>query len=237
MAAQVTETTNEGLKRGYKVVVPAADIEERVTTRLTEVARTARMPGFRPGKVPVSLLRKTYGNAVMGEVLEATVNESSQSALADKDFRPVSQPKIEIEKFEEGADLEYTIELEIFPEISLADFGKLKLERFKVPATDEQIDGAIEQMANSRKESKPITEARKIATGDVAIIDFVGRVDGEEFAGGKADGYSLELGSGAFIPGFEEQIVGHDAGDKFDVNVTFRRTIRRPWPARRPCSK
>lgn len=221
MAAQVTETTNEGLKRGYKVIVPAADIEEKVTSRLTEVARTARMPGFRPGRVPVSLLRKTYGNAVMGEVLEATVNESSQSALADKDFRPVTQPKIEIEKFEEGADLEYTMELEIFPDISLADFAKLKLERFKVPATDEQIDGAIEQMANSRKESKPITDARKIANGDVAIIDFVGRVDGEEFAGGKAEGYSLELGSGAFIPGFEEQIVGYDAGDKFDVNVTF----------------
>jgi len=218
---QVTETTNEGLKRGYKIVVPAADIEEKVTTRLTEIAKTANMPGFRPGKVPVALLRKNYGDAIMGEILEQAVNESSQSAITDNELRPVTQPKIEIDKFENGEDLEYTIELEVFPEIELTDFAALKLDRYKVPADEEQVNATIEQMASSQKETKPLEEDRPAQNGDIAVIDFVGRVDGEEFPGGKADGYSLDLGSGSFVPGFEDQVVGKNVGETFDVNVTF----------------
>ncbi len=218
---QVTEINNEGLKRAYKVVVPAADIEEKLTARLGEIAKSARLPGFRPGKVPVSLLKKTYGNAVMGEVLEQTVNESSQSAISDHELRPVSQPKIEIDKFEDGEDLEYSIELEVFPEISLTDFSKLKLDRFKVPSDEDQVNTTLEQMAASQKETKPIEEARPAQSGDVAVIDFIGRVDGEEFAGGKADGYSLDIGSGSFVPGFEDQVIGHSVGETFDVTVTF----------------
>ena len=140
---EITETKNEGLKRAYKIIVPAADIELRMASRLGEIARTARMPGFRPGKVPVHLLRKTHGNAVMGEVLEQTVSESSQSAISENDLRPVAQPKIEIDKFEDGEDLEYTIELEIFPEITLTDFSSLKLERLKVSANEEKIDADV----------------------------------------------------------------------------------------------
>ena len=218
---QVIETTNDGLKRGYKIVVPAADIEAKVTTRLTEIAKTANMPGFRPGKVPVALLRKNYGDAVMGEILEMTVNESSQSAITDNDLRPVSQPKIEIDKFETGEDLEYTIQLEVFPDIELTDFSALKINRYKVPADEEQVNATIEQMAASQKETKPLEEERPAQNGDIAVIDFIGRVDGEEFAGGKADGYSLDLGSGSFVPGFEDQVVGKNVGETFDVNVTF----------------
>ena len=218
---QVTETTKQGLKRAYRVVVPASDIEEKLTVRLGEIAKSARMPGFRPGKVPVGLLKKTHGNAVMGEVLEQTVNESSQSAISDHDLRPVSQPKIEIVKFEDGADLEYSIELEVFPEISLTDFSKLKLDRFKVPADEEQVNATLEQMAASQKETKLVEKSRPTQRGDVAIIDFVGRVDGEEFAGGKADGYALDIGSGSFVPGFEDQVIGHSVGETFNVNVTF----------------
>ena len=147
---QVTETKNEGLIREYKVVVPAADIEARLTDRLGEIARTARMPGFRPGKVPVNLLRKTHGNAVMGEVLEQTVNESSQSTISDKELRPVAQPKIEIDNFEDGEDLEYTIEVEVFPEITITDFSSIKLERLKVRADEEKVDAAIQQIAKSQ---------------------------------------------------------------------------------------
>ena len=218
---QVTETTNEGLKRAYKVVVPAADIEKKLTARLGEIAKSARMPGFRPGKVPVGLLKKTHGNAVMGEVLELTVNESSQNAMKNHELRPVSQPKIEIENFEDGQDLEYSIELEVFPEITLTDFSKLKLDRFKVPADEGQVNATLEQMAASQKETRPVKKPRPAQSGDVAVIDFVGRVDGEEFAGGKADGYSLDLGSGSFVPGFEEQVIGHSVGETFDVSVTF----------------
>lgn len=218
---QVTETTNEGLKRAYKIVVPASDIEEKLVARLTEIAATIRMPGFRPGKVPVHLLRKTHGGAVMGEILEQTVNQSSQSTISDKELRPVVQPKIEIDKFDEGGDLEYTMEMEVFPTIELTDFAKIKMERLKVPADEEQVNQIIDQMASGQKESKPVEKNRPVESGDVAVIDFTGSVDGEEFAGGKAEDYSLDIGSGTFIPGFEEQIIGHEVGDAFDVKVTF----------------
>jgi len=218
---QVTETSNEGLKRAYKIIVPAADIEEKITARLTEIAATIRMPGFRPGKVPVNLLRKQHGQAIMGEILEATVGESSQKTITDNDLRPVAQPKIEIDKFDEGEDLEYSIELEVFPDIELTDFSKLKLKRMKVPADEKQVDEMIGQMADGHKDSKPVEKARKITSGDVAVIDFTGSVDGENFIGGKAEDYGLEIGSSSFIPGFEEQIIGKDVGDEFDVNITF----------------
>jgi trigger factor len=218
---QVTETTNKGLKRAYKIVVPAADIEVKINDRLAQIAQTANMPGFRPGKVPVSLLKKTHGQAIMGEVLEMTVGESSQQTIAKKELRPVAQPKIEIDKFDEGGDLEYSIELEVFPEIELTDFSKLKLERLKVPANEEQVDEIISQMADGQKDSKPVEKNRPIASGDVAIIDFTGSVDGEEFAGGKAEDYGLEIGSGSFIPGFEDQIIGKEVGDELEVKVTF----------------
>ena len=218
---QVTEKSKEGLKRTYDVIVSASDIEEKINARLIQIAQTANMPGFRPGKVPVSLLKKTHGQAIMGEMLEKTVNESSQEVMTEKELRPVSQPKIEIKKFDEGSDLEYSIELEVFPEISLIDFSKLKLERMKVPADEKQVDEMISQMSAGQKDSKPIKKDRPVATGDVAVIDFTGSVDGEEFAGGQSENYGLEIGSGSFIPGFEEQIIGKSVGDEFDVNVTF----------------
>ena len=218
---QVTETINDGLKREYKVVVPAADIEEKLTARLGEIAKTARMPGFRPGKIPVSLLKKTYGDAVMGEVIEQAVNESSQNTISTREIRPVTQPKIEIEKFENGKDLEYKIELEVFPEISVTDFSEIKLDRYKVPADQDQVDATLKQMADNQKETKPIEESRPAKTGDVVVIDFIGRVDGKEFNGGKADGYHLDLGSASFVPGFEDQVVGRSIGETFDVTVTF----------------
>ncbi|HIF58650.1 MAG TPA: trigger factor [Rhodospirillales bacterium] len=218
---QVIETNNEGLERAYKVIVSAPDIEEKINTRLTQIAQTANMPGFRPGKVPVSLLKKTHGQAIMGEVLEKTVNESSQQVMVEKELRPVSQPKIEIEKFDEGSDLEYSIQLEVFPEIVLTDFSQLKLERVKVPADEKQVDEMISQMASGQKDSKPAEKNRPISSGDVVVIDFTGSVDGEEFSGGQSEDYSLEIGSGSFIPGFEEQLIGKEVGGEFDVNVTF----------------
>jgi trigger factor len=218
---QVTEKIKEGLKRSYDVVISAGDLEEKINDRLNQIAQTANMPGFRPGKVPASLLKKTHGQAIMGEVLEKTVNESSQKVMVEKELRPVSQPKIEIQKFDEGSDLEYSIELEIFPEISLIDFSKLKLERMKVAADEKQVDEMISQMSAGQKDSKPVKKDRPVASGDVAVIDFIGSVDGEKFAGGQSEDYGLEIGSGSFIPGFEEQIIGKSVGDEFDVNVTF----------------
>lgn len=218
---QVSETKSEGLSREFSVSLPASEIEEKISHRLKEIAQTAQLPGFRPGKVPVSMLRKRYGPSIMGEILEKAVGDSSQQAMAENDIRPAMQPEIEITSFDEGKDLEYTIKVECLPEIKPVDFSKIKLERL-VPTPDEkEVQTALENIAASNKTSTPITKKRKSKSGDVVVIDFVGSVDGEEFPGGKADGYELELGSNSFIPGFEDQLIGKNAGDDVEVNVDF----------------
>ncbi len=218
---QVSETKSEGLSREYSVSLPASEIEEKISHRLKEIAQTASLPGFRPGKVPVSMLRKRYGPSVMGEILEKAVGDSSQQALAEKDIRPAMQPEIEITSFDEGKDLEYVIKVECLPEIKPVDFSKIKLERL-VPTPDEkEVQSALENIAASNKTSAPLKKKRKSKSGDVLVIDFVGSVDGEEFPGGKADAYELELGSNSFIPGFEDQLIGVNAGDDVEVNVDF----------------
>ncbi|MCH7832969.1 MAG: trigger factor [Proteobacteria bacterium] len=218
---QVTEIKSEGLSREFKVALPASEIEEKISHRLKELARTAQMPGFRPGKVPVSVLRKKYGPSVLGEVLERAVNDSSQQALAEKGLRPAMQPQIEITSFEDGGDLEYTIAVELLPEIKPVDFSKIKLERLILKTDDAAMEKTLADIAGAHGDSAPIKDDRETKTGDVLMIDFIGRVGGKEFAGGKAEGYELTLGSGTFIPGFEEQLTGVKVGDKIEVKVKF----------------
>ncbi len=218
---QVTETKAEGLKREFKIIVPADDIERRVSGRLDEMARTARLPGFRPGKVPVSLLRKRFGPSLMGEVLEQTVNESTQSTMSERGLRPVMQPKIEITAFDAGKDLEYTLAVELMPEITPVNLATIAVERTVVAPDEKRVDSVLEQLAKSQGATQPIAEERPCQDGDVVVIDFVGRKDGVEFPGGKADGYELELGSGTFIPGFEVQLVGAKAGESRQINIVF----------------
>lgn len=218
---QVSETKSEGLSREFSVSLPASEIEDKISHRLKEIAQTAQLPGFRPGKVPVSMLRKRYGPSVMGEILEKAVGDSSQQALAEKDVRPAMQPEIEITTFDEGKDLEYTIKVECLPEIKPVDFSKINLERLVPTPDDKEVQSALENIASSNKTSVAITKKRKSKSGDVLVIDFVGSVDGEEFPGGKAEGYELELGSNSFIPGFEDQLVGVNAEDDVEVNVNF----------------
>ena len=218
---QVTETKTEGLLHEFTITVPAAEIETFVTNRLNELKKTIKLPGFRPGKVPPALLRKQYGPSIMGEVLERTVGETSQKAMEERDLRPVMQPKIEVIKFEDGSDLEYTMAIEVMPDVKPMDFSKIKLERMVVKADEEEITKALERLASAHKTSEPVSGSRKSKSGDITVIDFVGKVDGEEFAGGKAEDYSLELGTGSFIPGFEEQLIGAKVGDHVEVKVSF----------------
>jgi trigger factor len=140
---QVNETSAEGLKREFQVVVPSTDVESSVVERLTEIGNSVRIPGFRPGKVPIALLKKRYGDAVKGEVLERTIQDSWQQALTDKGLRPAAQPKVEIVTFEEGADLEYKLAVELLPDIDPVDFSKIELERRVVKVTDEEIDKTL----------------------------------------------------------------------------------------------
>ena len=218
---QITQTNSDGLKRDFTIVVEAAEIDTKVTNKLTEVGADIKLPGFRPGKVPLAILRQRFGKSVMGEVLEQTVNEVSQKALDDNSLRPAQQPKIEITKFDEGEDLEFTIEVEIMPDFEPMDFSKLKLEKLVADVEDDKVDEALTEIAGQQKNFVAITSKRKSKEGDALLIDFVGKVDGVPFDGGSAEGHQLELGSNSFIPGFEEQLVGAKAGDDVEVKVTF----------------
>ena len=218
---EVIEKKSDGLSREYGVVLAAAEVEEKMHFKLQQIAETVRLPGFRPGKVPPKILRQRYGSRVMGEVLEEAVNDSSQQILKEKGLRPVSQPDIQVTSFDEGKDLEYTLAIEVFPEITPIDFTKLALERFELIPDSKKVNDALENIALANKTTRPIKTKRKSKTGDIVILDFIGKVDNTEFPGGSAENYNLELGSNTFIPGFEEQIIGTQAGDELDVTVKF----------------
>lgn len=216
---QITESNAEGLKHEMTVVIEAADIERRVTDRLTEIGRTIKLPGFRPGKVPLNVLRKRYGPSVMGEVLERTVSDSSNEAMRERNLRPALQPKVEIVSFNEGTDLQYKLAVEVLPQITLMNFGELTLERLKPEVPEAEIDKALERIAQQQRKSETVDRAAD--KGDVVQMDFVGSVDGVEFPGGSAKDYSLELGTGSFVPGFEDQLIGIKAGEERKVAITF----------------
>ena len=218
---QVTETSSAGLKREFKVVIDAKDIDERIQDRLEQLRATVRMPGFRPGKVPVSLLRKKYGDSLRGEVLEQAVNQSSSQALAEQGVRPAMQPKIEVTRFEEGEGLEYTMAVEAMPDVVPGDLDDIELTSETAEVTDAEVESGIERLAAREKNYVPVTGDRPAEKGDALLIDFVGKIDGAPFEGGSATDHTLELGSSAFVEGFEDQLIGKRAGDSASVKVTF----------------
>ena len=218
---QVTETHTEDLKREYKVVIAAKDLNEKMEGRLEQLGQQVRVPGFRPGKVPLAILKQRFGHSVVGEVVQQAVQDSSAQALSERGLRPAMRPKIEITSFDEGKDLEYTLALELLPDIEPMDFGTLELERIKVTASEEEIETALGRLANAQKQTQPLNAPRKSQSGDVLVIDFQGSVDGEQFPGMAGEDHHLELGSSRFVEGFEDQLIGADVGDERKVTVTF----------------
>ncbi len=218
---QVTETHTEGLKREYKVLISAKDIDEKVTGKLEELGAKVKVPGFRPGKIPMQVLRQRFAKSVMGEVLEGAVNDSSNQALSERGLRPAVQPKIEITAFDEGKDLEYTMALEILPDIEPMDFAAIELERMAIDVEDNAIEETLADLAKAHKTTMPLDKPREAKPGDVLVLDFKGTVDGEAFPGMEGEDHHLELGSNTFIAGFEEQLIGAGAGDSREVKVTF----------------
>src|SRR5690606_38779255 len=173
---QVTETNAEGLKREYAILVPAADIQAQVTAKLEEIARTIRLPGFRPGKAPLSVLRQRYGKSIMGEVLEAQVNESSQKALEDNGLRPAVPPKVEDLKFDEGTDLEFKLEVEVMPEIEAMDFATLELEKPVAPVEESEVDEAVLRLASNIRKTRPLRQPSPAQSGDAPGLGCPGMV-------------------------------------------------------------
>lgn len=218
---QVTETRTDGLKREYKVLIKADDIGEKMSGKLQELGSQVKIPGFRPGKVPVTILKQRFGKSVMGEVLQNAVQDSSTQAITERGLRPATQPKIEITSFDEGKDLEYTIALEVLPEFEPMDFSQLAVHRTVVDVEDSAVEETLNDLAQAYKDTKPLDAPRPAQSGDVLVVDFKGTVDGEAFPGMEAEEHHLELGSNSFIEGFEDQLIGAETGETREVKVTF----------------
>jgi trigger factor len=222
----VTETKSEGLSREYKVLVPASELAERLTAKIEEVRPRVQIKGFRPGKVPPSHIKKVYGRSLMGEVVDEAVKETSSKALEDNSLRPASQPSIRLESSAEKivsgeADLEYHMALEVMPDFEPADVTALKVSRMIAEPEESEIVDGLKRLAEQNQRYTAREAGAAAAASDAVVIDFVGRIDGEAFEGGAAEGHTLVLGSNRFIPGFEDQLVGAKADETVMVKVTF----------------
>lgn len=219
---QIKETTNKGLKRAYTITITAAELAEKIEAEVKKIAPQVNMPGFRPGKVPANLVKKMHGEQLHAQTLNDTIRDSVDGLMKEKELRPAMQPAVNLgEDYEEGKDAEVTVELEVLPQVEAPDTDGLKLEKLVVPVSEDAIDEQLQNIAGQNKAYKDAAKSKKAADGNQLIIDFVGRVDGEEFEGGKAEDAPLVLGSGTFIPGFEEQLTGVKTGDEKTITVTF----------------
>lgn len=220
---QVTETLNEGLKRGYSITLTAAELEDKVTEKLKEAQPNVEIKGFRKGKVPLALLKKQFGKSVLGEAMQESIDGAMNDHFESTGDRPAMQPDVKMtnEEWKEGDDVEVSLNYECLPTVPDADFSKVKLEKLVAEIEDKDVDDALANLAESAQNFEDRKKGSKAKDGDQVVINFLGKVDGEAFEGGQADDYPLVLGSNSFIPGFEEQLVGAKAGDDVEVNVKF----------------
>jgi len=217
----VKQTLSEGLKREFEVIITNLEINELVEKKLANIAKEANLPGFRPGKVPVLVVKNRFGKQVLGEVVRESVDKATKDTMEKNKLTPSSQPKIEITSFEEGKDLKAKLSVEIMPEFEIPDLSNLEIIKPIVKITDKEINEAVEKIAKENIGTKTITKDRPTKKGDTVVIDFLGKVDGVAFEGGEAKGHNLKLGSNSFIPGFEDGLLGCKVGKKVNVNVTF----------------
>ncbi|KZY37375.1 trigger factor [Roseovarius sp. HI0049] len=220
---QVTETQNEGLKRAYKMVLTAQELDDKVMEKLKEAQPDVEMKGFRKGKVPLPLLKKNFGQRVLGEAMQEAVDGAMSSHFEEKGERPAAEPAVKMlnENWKEGDDVEVEMSYEALPDVPEIDFKSVKIERMVVKPDDGAVDDALKSLAENAQNFEDRKKGTKAKDGDQVVIDFVGRVDGEAFEGGSAEDYPLVLGSNSFIPGFEEQLVGVKQDEEKVVTVTF----------------
>jgi trigger factor len=218
---QVTETLSDGLKRGFTVVVPEPELAAKREKRLAELSKTIQMPGFRPGKVPMSLVRKRYEDAVAAEIMEAAVNDASGLLLSERGLRPAMQPKLEVTKADKGSDLEFTVEMELLPEVPMPELGDITLQKPVAAVSEEAVGDALKRIAEQRQAFKPVEDVRPAVAGERLTVDFIGRVDGVAFEGGTASDVDLTVAGPGFIPGFTEQVEGMSVGETKTITVTF----------------
>jgi len=218
---QIKEIESAGLKRKYQITVPASDIQDEMEAELKNAGKHVKIPGFRPGFVPMKILKQRYGASVGNDVLKNVIQRTTGQVITDKKLRPALTPDVAVESYTEGKDLSYTMSVETFPEVPDLKFDKIKLERNTFEVGDKEIDEALARIADRSPELSPAAADAKAKLGDVVEIDFKGKIDGVAFDGGTAEKFQLELGSKQFIDTFEEQLVGLKAGDEKVVKVSF----------------
>ena len=221
---KITKKNSKGLKREFNIVISAKEIEDKINEKLSEIALTARIPGFRPGKIPTSILKARIGKEVRGEVLQTSIDEASKKAIQDENLKPVMKPSIDIEKYDEGSDLKALLSLEIMPIIKHIDLSKIKLEKFIAKVSDKDVNEALDRIAKQNQQTQPLKKARKSKLGDTLVIDFEGKMNNVPFDGGTGKGHHLALGSNSFIPGFEEGLVGLKVNDE-KIKIKFSKRL------------
>lgn len=225
---QITQTKKENLKCEFTVKMTADEVDQKISSKLQEIGKTVSLPGFRPGKVPLTLLKSKYGKAIMGEVLESAVTDSTIKAINENSLRPAMRPKIDVKTFDEKSGLEYSMVIELLPEIKVVDLSAIKLEKLTAKPEAKNVREALVRIASSNRASEKVEEKRAAKKGDIVVIDFDGTVDGEAFPGMKGNDFHLELGSKSFVDTFEDQLVGAKVGDKKTVTVTFPKDYGQP---------
>jgi trigger factor len=220
----VTETKSEGLSREFRVSIPKGELADKLKAKIDEIQPKVQLKGFRPGKVPPAHIRKMFGKSLMGEIVESAVQETSTKALEEKSIRPASRPSIHLDvaadKVISGeADLDYHMNLEVMPDFEPAEVADIEIERMVAEPTEDEINDALKRIAENNKSYD--AKDGKAEKDDAVVIDFIGKIDGEAFEGGSAEGQTLVIGSGRFIPGFEDQLIGAQAGDELEVKVSF----------------
>ena len=220
-AQKVEELKKEGLTHEFQITVASAQVEKQIDDQLVKLSKTVKVAGFRPGKVPLHIMRQRYATDVVADVVKQTLNDSSRALIEEKKLRPVVQPTVEVVDFDEGKDLVFKLSFDIVPEITFTDFSKIKLEKLSAEADEAEINKALDRLADRLKTSQKISEDRPAVMKDTTVIDFVGKLNGVPFPGGTSEKFPLELGSGQFIPGFEEKVVGMKVGDDRVITVSF----------------
>lgn len=218
---KLQQKSHKGLVYTFSCTVPADELKTEVNNKLVAVGQKAKLPGFRPGKVPFVFLEKQYGASALHEVAESFVQQAIQQAMVENKIQPASAPKTTIDSLQPGKEFTFSFEIEILPEIPDVDLSKVAITKLVAPVTEKEVDEALKRLADSRRETEPCKEKRPTKKGDIIVIDFVGKIDGEVFKGGEGKDYYLELGSNTFIPGFEEQLEGVELNKTVQVKVTF----------------
>ncbi len=218
---KIKEITNEGLKRAYELSLSSKEFDLKINAKLDEISRTVKLPGFRPGKVPVSMVKQKFGDQIKSELIKETLDNAVKKTIEKENLRLSNQPQLDDVSFDDGKDLKAKLVCEIMPVITLPDLTKITLEKPILPIDKKELDKSLQNLANEHKPTSKVGKGKKSKLGDVVIIDFVGKIDGIAFEGGDGKDHRLVLGSKSFIPGFEEGLIGYKNGDKVDVKLNF----------------